>query len=182
MSIKKIKPSCRINGLSAANWPFPQPIISTMVGAECTAGSVTRFLCRVPDRRRGRDWCRVLRTLCRRISVETADGRYTSCYCRSAWLPGTRPLTSHTTHTHTVHDTVCWYLGHELVLTDGVDPAGVSLSRSLWNPPDFTANQLKEKHLNMKALQTSSIRSPQHMKHLASSQYQRVQYTSQRTA
>lgn len=153
MSIKKIKTSCRISGLSAANWPFPQPIISTMVGAECTAGSVTRFLWRVPDRRRGREWCPALRTLCRRISVETADGRYASCYCRIAWLPGTRPLTSHThntqTHTRTLHHTVRWYLGHKLVLTDGVDPARVSLSRSLWNPPDFTANQLTEKHLNM---------------------------------
>lgn len=51
------------------------------------------------------------------------------------------------THRHPHCSTpVCIYLSDELVLSDRVDPAGVSLRGSLWNPPNFTANQLSGNH------------------------------------
>lgn len=41
------------------------------------------------------------------------------------------------------------YLCDELILTDCVDPASVTLSRPLWYPLYFTANQLSWKHTYM---------------------------------
>ncbi len=56
-------------------------------------------------------------------------------------------------HTHVHRHTMCAqklalyqaagiYLCDELILSDCVDPASVTLSRSLWNPLNFAANQL----------------------------------------
>lgn len=64
-----------------------------------TAGSVTRFLWWDWDRQRGREWCCELSPPRCHISVETANSRYVSCFCLTALLPGTWPLT----HTQTQH-------------------------------------------------------------------------------
>ena len=45
-------------------------------------------------------------------------------------------------HTHTRHQAAGIYLCDELILSERVDPASVTLSRSLWKPLNFTANQL----------------------------------------
>lgn len=140
----------------ASKWAFPLPTVSSMDSPEQTAGSATCFLWWDWDGQRGRERCCILRPVYCHISVETADGRYVSCFCLTWWLPGTWPLPyTQTQHihghtlraqTHTLYQAVGIYLCDELILSYCVDPASVTFCRPLWKPLNFAANQLSRKH------------------------------------
>ena len=135
---------------------FPLPTVSTMDYPQQTAGSVTVcFLWWDWDGRRDAA-SSVQPAATFPWKLQTAGTYPVSvwpgcCLAHDLFHPHThihRHSMCAQTHTHCARLGGI-YLCDELILTDCVDPASVTLSRPLWYPLYFTANQLSWKHTYM---------------------------------
>lgn len=130
---------------------FSATIISTINYLQHTAGSVTCFLWWDSDGPRGQKRRCVLRPPCCHISVETEGGQHLCILFQYDPLAAWHVTSYLHTHIHRhkylhTHSIPSWggYLCDELILSDRIDPASVTLCRSLWYPLNSAADQLKK--------------------------------------